>query len=1326
DVYKRQAWDSATIVRGGGGMPPAIVSIVPPSGYVSVTSVVGMTITVSDDLGQVVVQVNGQVAGGTYPVYSYQFGLGAEGQWVTAMVVVTDNEGMAATQSVWYTWSRVGNVAPIVHILQPSTDGSVMPTNYIPVFGTAEDIDGTVVRVEVDGEVVNGSYYPWYVPGYGPLQVGTNVIRALAIDNGGATGKAERVVYYEGLAPKDVVPPVVRIVQPENWFEATHSPIVVSGWATDNYAVAAVEVNGTVVAPPGYPGAWEHTLGLQPGTNMIVARATDHAGNAGYATAMVVYVAGVDTNPPSVWITSHYNHEVVYEADQVIAGTSSDGMRGSGVTSVYVNAERAIGVAPFVRPMRLNYGMNVVTAIAIDGAGNTSAPASVIIYYLTNPPMPVAGITISTPSVPETNVAQVVFGGWYGINDLPLSGVITARVNGQVVWSMVTASGPVIAPWNAGLIELAPGTNMLGAELTLQSGFVVTAQRMIVYTFDTNVPSIAIVTPQDGSTVGVRRVGLRGTDALNGGALGRISASVNGEEVGVQVDVPGAGQWDGGEVLLRRGWNEIRARIELSNSNSAEHVIQVYCSSEVPEVVITHPQAATSRYAQVLYFGTFDFRAATNGMVIGWLNGTPVMVYTPAAGITQGTWSAGEVTLQLGLNILSARVVVATGEADDDVVRIVYDPNYEDTSRPRIQIVEPSAVVTNATPVRFYGTYDLGGGILDYLTGYVNNVGCALEINARTTWDGGTKGLVLGMNQFVAIVRLKNGAAATSRWDIVLTYDDPFIQITFPTLEETWVTEANQIHLGGVYLCVTTRLAAITWRNEANGAEGLAVWTNGYWNAHYVPLQACTNNRVVVTLRNAGGYEVRDVITILVPSSNETLEVICNWPRYLGVGQTGLVEFLSVEAEVPYRIYWGPTNNNVVIGSGTVRAGEMIGARYYQVGRYRIDDASLVLNGRGVSNDIWLAVVGATTRVARLPRTTYVVPNMVVNQKAVVNQDIDGDVFTVTYKGEESTVRQVIGRTVVLSNLTGQESLAVKVKQNANGGDGAVVLAMLEIESGVLKGLKWVGDVDDVVVSGSLERIAISGGNLGYCYDGRSRYYHGLVATRNGSSEGRGLKQVTVKAKKVKVNGQSVVVGGNIEGDVRADMSMQGKGVTIAAGNGSVQARIVVDAIKGLVAKGRAPAGMISNSHVIARGEIVGKGISIGKVQTRVLHDTMVVGAGDIKGVAAVEVTDSTRDLQGDVTNHPRRAMQIIAGWRHGGLDAPFRPWLVASNGYGGVIVSGVVHRVSAKSVCEGVGVTEFGEKGIKKPSEKVNQTNFAWWVNGQLAPADWDGKSRP
>jgi len=613
---------------------------------------------------------------------------------------------------------------------------------------------------------------------------------------------------------------------------------------------------------------------------------------------------------------------------------------------------------------------------------------------------------------------------------------------------------------------------------------------------------------------------------------------------------------------------------------------------------------------------------------------------------------------------------------------------------------------------------------MEYLTGYVNGVGVELNMHTTNTWDGGTVNMVLGLNRFEVILRLRCGIAATAVWQVVYTLQDPFVQITFPTLEPVWVAHDAQMNIGGVYFCATSTPVAVTWRNEANGAAGAALWTNGFWNAHNVPLAPCTNNLFVVTLRNAYGHEVEDSLLITVPCSNETLEVICNWPRYVGIGQTGLVEFVSPEGGVPYRVYWGATNENRVIGAGVVGSSDMIGTRFYHCATFRVDDASLIMNGRGVSNDLWVVVEGATNYMAKAPRQMYAVPDMKVNNKAAPNQDVDGDLFVVSYKGSPASVVQVIGRTIILSNVTPKDALAVKVRQEQNGGDGVVVLAMLMVQAGDMKGVKWSGDIDDIIVSGSLQRVAISGGRLGYRYDARSRYYHGYVATGVQPGEGSGAKQVTVKAKKAKINEQAVVVGGNIEGDVRLDRSYQGKGVTLAAGNGSVMAHIVVDAVKGLVAKGKEPAGVISNSLVLARGELGGKGISIGKVQARSIEDTVIAGARDIKSVQAASISDSTRQLQGNVTNHAQRAAQIIAGWWQSPLDKPFRPWLVASNGYEGVMVSGVVQRVSARTVHEGVQVTSFGEKGVKKPSSKVTQTNAVWWVDGKRAPENWDGKT--
>jgi hypothetical protein len=104
----------------------------------------------------------------------------------------------------------------------------------------------------------------------------------------GGSGRGGATAPPAGGAGNDFEPPEVSIATPPRGASFSQEHIAVRGHASDAASgIATLAVNGALVAPDEN-GDSQHTLRLDQGRNMIVARAVDLAGNASVAAIGVV------------------------------------------------------------------------------------------------------------------------------------------------------------------------------------------------------------------------------------------------------------------------------------------------------------------------------------------------------------------------------------------------------------------------------------------------------------------------------------------------------------------------------------------------------------------------------------------------------------------------------------------------------------------------------------------------------------------------------------------------------------------------------------------------------------------------------------------------------------------------------------------------------------------------------------------------------------------------------------------------------------------------------------------------------------------------------
>uniref|UniRef100_UPI00208E32B2 Ig-like domain-containing protein n=23 Tax=Acinetobacter oleivorans TaxID=1148157 RepID=UPI00208E32B2 len=385
-----------------------------------------LTGTVNDPTATVVVTVDGV----NYPATN-----NGDGTWTladntlpaltdgphTITVTATDPAGNAGTDTAVVT---IDTTAPNAPVLDPinATD---------PVTGTAEP--GSTVTVSFpDGTtatVVAGTDGSWSVANPGDLTDGQTVT-ATATDPAGNTS-----LPGSGVVSADITAPVVAL---DDVLTNDSTPAL-TGTVNDPTATVVVTVDGTdYPAVNNGDGTWtlaDNTLpALTDGPHTITVTATDPAGNAGTATAVVT----IDTTAPNAPVLDPIN------ATDPVTGTAEP---GSTVTVSFPDGTTATVVAgtdgswSVPNPGDLTDGQTV-TATATDPAGNTSLPGSGVVSADITAPVVALDDVLTNDSTPALTGT---------VNDPTATVVVTvdgtdypAVNNGDGTWTLADNTLPAL------------------------------------------------------------------------------------------------------------------------------------------------------------------------------------------------------------------------------------------------------------------------------------------------------------------------------------------------------------------------------------------------------------------------------------------------------------------------------------------------------------------------------------------------------------------------------------------------------------------------------------------------------------------------------------------------------------------------------------------------------------------------------------------------------------------------------------------------------------------------------------------------------------------
>jgi hypothetical protein len=303
------------------------------------------------------VTVTFQCSGGVPPIQcpAAQI-ISAEGsQTITGAAL--DAAGTSATASVQV---RIDKTPPVIHIVSPASAANVT-TSQLTVQGLFSDIGSGVNTLTCNGvpATLSGTAFTCNVT----LTTGSNTVAIAASDVAGNSTSLALPIAYS-------IPINVRITGPAAMQLFSSNPITVTGTVDTPDAtitiggVTATVNNGTFTAVG---------VTLREDKNLLTALATSPEGGVGSDTVIVF----LDTTAPTVHVDTPIAGAIVITPQIDGTGNVNDVVTGtvnSEQVSVTVNGVIA-GVANrsfAARGVLLVPGVNTVTAVATDRAGNTS------------------------------------------------------------------------------------------------------------------------------------------------------------------------------------------------------------------------------------------------------------------------------------------------------------------------------------------------------------------------------------------------------------------------------------------------------------------------------------------------------------------------------------------------------------------------------------------------------------------------------------------------------------------------------------------------------------------------------------------------------------------------------------------------------------------------------------------------------------------------------------------------------------------------------------------------------------------------------------------
>jgi hypothetical protein len=280
---------------------------------------------------------------------------------------------------------------------------------------------------------------------------------------------------------------------------------------------------------------------------------------------------------------------------------------------------------------------------------------------------------------------------------------------------------------------------------------------------ETTRPTVTVTSPTSGTTY------TTGASALT--LAGRASDNVGVTQVtwansrGGSGTASGTTSWTAGGISLQTGSNVLTVTARDASGNTATTTLTVNrtvgTDTTRPTVTITSPTSSATYTTSSRFVVPLSGRASDSGGVtrVTWANDRG------GSGVASGTttWSAGSITLQPGLNVLTVTARDAAGNTATATLT-VNRTGGTDTTRPTVTITSPTSSATYTTSSRFLvplsGRASDSGGVTRVT--WANDRGGSGVASGTTTWSAGSITLQPGLNVLTVTVRDAAGNTATA------------------------------------------------------------------------------------------------------------------------------------------------------------------------------------------------------------------------------------------------------------------------------------------------------------------------------------------------------------------------------------------------------------------------------------------------------------------------------------------------------------------------------------------------------------------------------------
>ena len=412
-----------------------------------------------------------------------------------------------------------------------------------------------------------------------------------------------------GYSPPDTMPPSVSIRSPADGASLDSNLVNVSGTASDNVALAQVDISLDGAGWSRCDGneSWNGTLELAEGPNTIFARALDTSGNVNI-TNVSVNVSLPDGTPPSVGIDFPGNGSLLGSAEVAVRGTASD---DHVVRSVELSADGATwnladrvandsanntsnGTGNGSAGSSVNWsgslvlvpGLNTIRARASDGAGNINSTSVDVFLDDVEPP----AIIITSPPEGAILAAGNVTVAGTALDDGGIGSVEIGADNAS--WTPCDVdfhadASMQNASWT-GNLSLGAGPGTIYARATDRAGNTgLSSVNVTTGIPDITAPTVTIGSPEEGAVLSSTRVTVTGT-ASDDRWLLKVEAHAGNA---AWVPCNGTADWTV-DITLSEGTNTIGARAADLSGNiglASVNVTLVLPDGSPPSIAITTP-----------------------------------------------------------------------------------------------------------------------------------------------------------------------------------------------------------------------------------------------------------------------------------------------------------------------------------------------------------------------------------------------------------------------------------------------------------------------------------------------------------------------------------------------------------------------------------------------------------------------------------------------------------------------------------------------------------------------------------------------------------------